>query len=58
MLRVEYALTSDRTMKALTGLTRPEFRALVPALVRRFMTKLYSVIRRASAARVGAVRRR
>ena len=31
MLRVEYALTSDRTMKALTGLTRPEFRALVPA---------------------------
>ena len=31
MLGVEYALTSDRTMKALTGLTRPEFRALVPA---------------------------
>jgi len=31
MLRVEYALTSDRTMKALTGLTRPEFRALIPA---------------------------
>ena len=31
MVRVEYALTSDRTMKALTGLTRPEFRALVPA---------------------------
>ena len=31
MLRVEYALTSDRKMKALTGLTRPEFRALIPA---------------------------
>lgn len=31
MLRVEYALTSDRTLTALTGLTRPEFRALVPA---------------------------
>ncbi len=30
MLRVEYAQTSDRTMKALTGLTRPAFRALVP----------------------------
>ncbi|MGY8880725.1 MAG: hypothetical protein ACKVKV_08655 [Dehalococcoidia bacterium] len=30
MLRVEYALTSDRTMKALTGLTRPAFRALIP----------------------------
>jgi hypothetical protein len=30
MLRVEYALTSDRTMKALSGLTRPAFRALVP----------------------------
>lgn len=31
MLRVEYALTSDRTMKALTGLTRSAFHALVPA---------------------------
>jgi hypothetical protein len=31
MLRVEYALTSDRTMKALTGLTRSAFRALIPA---------------------------
>ena len=30
MLRVEYALTSDRTMKALTGITRSAFRALVP----------------------------
>lgn len=30
MLRVEYALTSDRTMKALSGLTRSSFRALVP----------------------------
>ena len=30
MLRVEYALTSDRTMKALTGLTRSAFRDLVP----------------------------
>ena len=31
MLRVEYALTSDRTMKALTGITRSAFRDLVPA---------------------------
>jgi hypothetical protein len=31
MLRVEYALTTDRTMKALTGLTRSAFRALIPA---------------------------
>ena len=31
MLRVEYALTTDRTMKALTGLTRSAFHALVPA---------------------------
>jgi hypothetical protein len=31
MLRVEYALTADRTMKALTGLTRSAFRALIPA---------------------------
>lgn len=31
MLRVEYAMTSDRTMKALTGLTRSAFRALVPS---------------------------
>jgi len=30
MLRVEYALTSDRAMKALTGLTRSAFRQLVP----------------------------
>jgi hypothetical protein len=34
MLRVEYALTADRTMKALTGLTRSAFRALIPAFDR------------------------
>jgi hypothetical protein len=30
MLDVEFALRSDRTMKALTGLTRGEFEALLP----------------------------
>jgi hypothetical protein len=39
MLRVEHALTSDRTMKARSGLTRSAFRALVPIFGQALYTK-------------------
>jgi hypothetical protein len=44
MLRVEYALTSDRTMKALTGLTRSAFRDLVPTFGQALYARLYNGI--------------
>jgi hypothetical protein len=40
MLRVEYALTTDRTMKTLTGLTRSAFRVLMPSLFNRELQML------------------
>ena len=56
MLRVEYALTSDRTMKALTGLTRPAFRALIPVFNKPSMKRHFTAPSRASASPVEAVR--